>query len=65
MTKRLADISLALLLGAAALPVVAGLAVGDLGEAGGDRLEVEGLVDLALADVLEAWRSALPTAVGV
>jgi phosphoribosylformylglycinamidine synthase len=43
----------------------AGIAARDLGVADGERVEVDGLVDLALADVLEAWRSALPTAVGV
>jgi phosphoribosylformylglycinamidine synthase len=38
----------------------AGLAVSELGIAGGDRLVVEGLVDLALADLEHAWRSTLP-----
>jgi phosphoribosylformylglycinamidine (FGAM) synthase-like enzyme len=40
----------------------AGLAVTDLGVAGGDRFVVEGLVDLALAQLVEAWQGALPDA---
>jgi phosphoribosylformylglycinamidine synthase subunit PurL len=35
-----------------------------IGEARGDRLVVEGLVDLAVAGIREAWRSALPSALG-
>ena len=38
----------------------AGLEVTELGIAGGDRLVVEGLVDLALADLEHAWRATLP-----
>jgi phosphoribosylformylglycinamidine synthase len=38
----------------------AGLTISELGVAGGDRLVVEGLVDLALADLEHAWRSTLP-----
>ena len=33
-----------------------------LGEAGGDRLVVAGLVDLALAEATDTWRGALPRA---
>ncbi|MDQ1416954.1 MAG: hypothetical protein QOF81_2567, partial [Acidimicrobiaceae bacterium] len=35
------------------------------GLAGGDRLVVEGLVDLDLADAVASWRTALPRALGV
>jgi phosphoribosylformylglycinamidine (FGAM) synthase-like enzyme len=35
-----------------------------IGMAGGDRIVVEGLVDLALADVSEVWSGALPKALG-
>jgi phosphoribosylformylglycinamidine synthase len=38
----------------------AGVVVSQLGIAGGERLVVEGLVDLALADLERAWRSRLP-----
>jgi phosphoribosylformylglycinamidine synthase len=38
----------------------AGVPVTALGTAGGDRLVVEGLVDVAVADAIAAWRSALP-----
>jgi phosphoribosylformylglycinamidine synthase len=37
----------------------------DLGAAGGDRLVVEGLVDVALEDAIRAWRDALPHALGL
>jgi phosphoribosylformylglycinamidine synthase len=40
----------------------AGVPVADLGVAGGDRLVVEGLVDLAVADVAAAERDTLPAA---
>ncbi|MGH9179452.1 MAG: phosphoribosylformylglycinamidine synthase subunit PurL [Acidimicrobiales bacterium] len=40
----------------------AGVPVTRLGTAGGDRLVVEGLVDVALADATEAWRGAIPRA---
>ncbi len=43
----------------------ANVAVSRLGVAGGDRLVVEGLVDLDLAAAVEAWRTALPRALGV
>jgi phosphoribosylformylglycinamidine synthase len=35
-----------------------------IGEAGGDRLTVEGVVDLALADAVSAWRGRLPELLG-
>ncbi len=35
-----------------------------LGTAGGDRIVVAGLLDLAVADAAEAWRVALPGALG-
>ncbi len=31
-----------------------------LGEAGGDRLVIEGLVDLSVARAVDAWRNRLP-----
>jgi phosphoribosylformylglycinamidine synthase len=42
----------------------AGVAVSELGIAGGERLVVEGLVDLALGDLERAWRSTLPELLG-
>ena len=42
-----------------------GLPVSPLGTAGGDRLVVDGLVDVALADATAAWRGALPAALGL
>jgi phosphoribosylformylglycinamidine synthase subunit PurL len=41
----------------------AGVEVVALGRAGGDRLVVDGLLDLALADAAGAWRDAIPSAV--
>ena len=38
--------------------------IADLGEAGGDRLIVEGLFDVGLRDAATAWRDVLPTALG-
>jgi phosphoribosylformylglycinamidine synthase len=35
-----------------------------LGEAGGDRLIVDGQVDIALADAVAAWRDRIPDALG-
>src|SRR5262249_51874546 len=35
-----------------------------LGTAGGDRLVVVGLVDIAVADVARSWRDAVPSALG-
>ena len=37
----------------------------ELGRAGGDRLVVEGLLDLALDEAVAAWRDRLPAAFGV
>jgi phosphoribosylformylglycinamidine synthase subunit PurL len=45
--------------GIAARARSAGVTVTELGIAGGDRLVVEGLVDLALPDLEHAWRSTL------
>ena len=42
----------------------AGVPATVIGTAGGDRIVVEGLVDLALADVVEVWAGALPKALG-
>jgi hypothetical protein len=42
----------------------AGVALAELGEAGGDRLVVDGLLDVALADASVAWRDRLPAALG-
>jgi phosphoribosylformylglycinamidine (FGAM) synthase-like enzyme len=43
----------------------AGLVWQDLGAAGGDRLVVAGLVDIALGDARTPWRAALPDALGL
>jgi phosphoribosylformylglycinamidine synthase II len=43
----------------------AGVAVTELGQAGGDRLVIDGLVDVGVAQATEAWRTALPRALGV
>ncbi len=40
--------------------VDAGLAVAVLGSAGGDRIVVDGLLDVSVADAIHAWRSKLP-----
>ncbi len=40
------------------------VALAHLGEAGGDRLLVEGVVDLAVTSVIQAWRDKLPGALG-
>jgi len=42
----------------------AGVPARFLGVAGGDRLGVDGLLDLSLAAATEAWRTALPLALG-
>jgi phosphoribosylformylglycinamidine synthase len=47
----------------------AGVPAAIIGEAGGDRLVIEGLagganVDLAVGDVIAAWRGALPSVLG-
>jgi phosphoribosylformylglycinamidine synthase II len=39
-----------------------GVPVAELGRAGGDRLVIEGLVDVAVDDVVRAWRDTLPAA---
>ncbi len=36
-----------------------------LGQAGGDRLIVEGLLDVAIAAAVAAWRDSLPQALAV
>ncbi len=41
----------------------AGVPVADVGRAGGDRLVVPGLVDVALSTALTAWRDRLPSAI--
>jgi phosphoribosylformylglycinamidine synthase len=41
-----------------------GVAVTELGEAGGDRLVFDGLVDVDLGTAVTAWRDRLPTALG-
>jgi len=43
----------------------ADLVVSVLGTAGGERLVVEDLVDIAMADAVAAWRGALPAALGL
>jgi phosphoribosylformylglycinamidine synthase len=43
----------------------AGVPVNELGQAGGDRLLIDGVVDLDVADVVERWRTALPQALGL
>jgi phosphoribosylformylglycinamidine synthase len=35
-----------------------------LGTAGGDRLRIDGLVDVALADAILSWRQRIPAAIG-
>jgi phosphoribosylformylglycinamidine synthase II len=42
----------------------AGVAVARLGVAGGDRLVVDGLLDVPVADAVAAWRGRLPDALG-
>jgi phosphoribosylformylglycinamidine synthase len=41
-----------------------GVAVTELGTAGGDGFVVDGLVDLGLHEVTAAWRDRLPVALG-
>ena len=43
----------------------AGIAVGQLGVAGGDRLVIDGLLDVGVADAIEASRTALPRLLGI
>jgi len=40
----------------------AGVPAAELGEAGGDRLVLEGCFDVSLSDATTAWRDALPSA---
>ena len=42
----------------------AGVALRALGRAGGDRLVVDGLLDVGVADIARAWRDHLPAAFG-
>ncbi|MHB8681484.1 MAG: phosphoribosylformylglycinamidine synthase subunit PurL [Acidimicrobiales bacterium] len=42
----------------------AGVPAAVVGRAGGDRLVVEGLVDLAVSELERTWRAALPAALG-
>ncbi len=42
----------------------AGVPVSRIGVAGGDRISVKGLLDVALADALGAWNDRLPVALG-
>ena len=42
----------------------AGVGFVELGVAGGDRLVIDGLVDLALAEATVTWRDRLPSALG-
>jgi phosphoribosylformylglycinamidine synthase subunit PurL len=43
----------------------AGVPVTALGTAGGDRLVIDGIVDVGVAEATEAWRTALPRALGL
>jgi phosphoribosylformylglycinamidine synthase len=43
----------------------AGIRWARLGRAGGDRLVIDGLLDLSLTDAVQAWRGALPQRLGV
>jgi phosphoribosylformylglycinamidine synthase len=47
------------------LAAEAGVPLTYMGEAGGERLVVDGLVDVTVADATRAWRSALPRALAV
>jgi phosphoribosylformylglycinamidine synthase len=42
----------------------AGVHAVDLGVAGGDRLVVDGAIDVSLADAERVWRDAIPNALG-
>jgi phosphoribosylformylglycinamidine synthase len=42
----------------------AGVALTEIGQAGGDRLVVGGLVDLSVAEAVAAWRGRIPSAIG-
>jgi phosphoribosylformylglycinamidine synthase len=43
----------------------AGIAIGQLGVAGGDRIVIDGIVDVDVADAIEASRTALPRLLGI
>ena len=43
----------------------AGIPVSEIGGAGGDRIVIDGIVDLDVADAVEASRTALPRALGI
>ena len=43
----------------------ASVPVTDLGRAGGDRLVIDGLVEVGVAEATEAWATALPRALGM
>ena len=42
----------------------AGVELRRIGEAGGDRMVVDGLVDVSVADAVAAWRDRIPAALG-
>jgi phosphoribosylformylglycinamidine synthase len=42
----------------------AGVPVSRIGVAGGDRISVKGLLDIALADAVSAWTDRIPSALG-
>ena len=44
--------------------VEAGVPAEIIGKAGGERLVIDGLIDLALEDAIAAWRDRLPAALG-
>jgi phosphoribosylformylglycinamidine synthase len=43
----------------------AGIPVTLLGTAGGERFVIDGLVDLSVPEMVDAWRTALPNALGL
>jgi phosphoribosylformylglycinamidine synthase len=43
----------------------AGVPAAPLGRAGGDRIIIDGLLDIAVEDAVTAWRTALPRALGL
>ena len=47
------------------LAVAAGVPCAFLGGSGGDRIVVQGLVDLAVSEAVDAWRKSLPDALAV
>jgi hypothetical protein len=42
--------------------IVAGVAAAIIGKAGGRRLVIDGVIDVALEDAMSAWRDRLPSA---